>query len=273
MEIIKKEMKENKIALKAENMDDLWHLKNIIEEGDKVTAKTVRKTTVKRGSEIDEGKKEAMVLTIRAEKISLENLLRVTGKIVEGPEKVSMSHHTLSIEPGTILTIEKDWKKYHLERLEKAKIKKPLLLVCVLDRDDADFAMVKESGIDWLASIHPVSSEDESRPMYYQEVMEFIESHVSIKKGAVSDVKNVIIAGPGFERENISEYIRSHNIELSKHIILEHASATGRPGLQEVLKKSANKVLTDTRVARESAFVEEVLKRINTGGLVAYGKK
>ena len=103
--------------LNQTEVENLSSLKKSFKESLEILSKSQTSLEQEYDRIIDEGKKEAMVLTIRAEKISLENLLRVTGKIVEGQEKVSMSHHTLSIEPGTILTIEKDWKKYHLERL------------------------------------------------------------------------------------------------------------------------------------------------------------
>src|SRR3989338_3427494 len=83
----------------------------------------------------------------------------------------------------------------------------------------------------------------------------------------------IVVAGPGFERENLLNYIKEKNPDMGKKIILEHSSDVGRAGIQEVIKRSANTILKDTRIARESAFVEEFLKRINTKGLVVYGPR
>jgi len=271
MEILKQDLKRGLITLKPINMDDLWHLQQILEIGDKVTSKTERRITIKRGSEIVKGEREIITLTISVGKINLDGQLRLTGKIVEGPENVTHEHHTLSIEPGTVLTIEKQWENYQLERLKKAKIKKPLLFICVLDRDQADFAILKESGIESLGSVSPKQSgtrltskaESGDRTEYYKEVMETIENRSEY----------IVVAGPGFEKENLLEYIKQKNPELSKKIILEQASDTGRAGIQEVIKRSASTILKDTRISRESAFVEEFLKRINTKGLVVYGPR
>ncbi len=271
MEILKQDLKHGIITLKPTNMDDLWHLQQILEIGDKVTSKTERRTTIKRGSEIVKGEREIITLTISIEKINLDGHLRLTGKIVEGPENVTHEHHSLLIEPGTILTIEKQWEKYHLDRIKKAKIKKPLLFICVIDREGSDFAVLKESGIEFLGSIHPkhsgsrLSSKSESgdRTGYYKEVMENLEGRSEY----------IVIAGPGFEKENLLNYIKEKNPDLSKKTILEQASDTGRSGIQEVIKRSANTILKDTRIAREASFVEEFLKRINTNGLVVYGAK
>ena len=73
--------------------------------------------------------------------------------------------------------------------------------------------------------------------------------------------------------KNLLKYIKGKNPDLAKKIILEHSSDIGRSGIQEVIKRSANTILKDTRISREAGFVEEFLKRINTKGLVVYGKK
>ena len=271
MEIIKQDLRHGIITVKPINMDDLWHLQQILEAGDKVRSKTERRATIRRGSEIIKGEREIITLTISIEKISLDGQLRLTGKIVEGPENVAHEHHTLNIEPGTILTIEKQWEDYQIDRLKKAKIKKPLLFICVIDREEADFAVLKESGIDFLGSVNPkmsgsrLTSKSESgeRTGYYKEIMETLENKSEY----------IIIAGPGFEKENLLNYIKEKNPELARKIILEQASDTGRSGIQEVIKRSANTIVKDTRISRESSFVEEFLKRINTNGLVVYGIK
>ncbi len=266
MEIVKQDLKKGTISLKINNMDDLWHLVHVLEVGDKVTSKTVRKTTVKRGDSVESGERKAMVLTVDVEKVSLESTLRITGKIVEGPEGVEHNYHTLDIEPGSMLTIEKEWKSYQIDRLKKAKVKAPLLFICVLDRDEANFASLKESGIQMLGTINAsVKDEGDDRTDYYQEVMEYLLGK--------EDYQNIVVAGPGFEKENLLDYIKRNKSDLSKKIILEQASSTGKPGVQEVIKRSANNILKDSRVSREANFVEEFIKRISQNGLVVYGIK
>ncbi|MBI4164061.1 MAG: mRNA surveillance protein pelota [Candidatus Aenigmarchaeota archaeon] len=266
MEILKSDMKEKAVTVRANNMDDLWHLKHVIELDDRVRMLTTRKVVVKRGKEIEEGKREKMMLTVLVEKISLDSQLDLGGKIIEGPENIEHAHHTLHVEPGSVLTIQKPtWKKYQLDRLNKAKVKKKLLLVCVLDREQADFASLSEAGIEMLTSIFPKSPEDTDREDYYKELLKYLEG----KK----DYATIVLAGPGFERENLLKFIKDNSQDLAKKIFLEHTSDIGKPGVQEVIKKSANKILKDTRVAEEGSLVEEFLKRISTRGLVVYGKR
>ena len=262
MEILYIDKKSGEYKLKITNSDDLWHLSHVIEEGDLLTKKDTRTTTVKSGQDIKKGERETMVLTLQVEKIKFEKELRVSGEIVEGPDNISFAHHTFRLEPGDSFTIKKlEWKKYQIERLEKARQKKPLLLVCVLDRDQVDIASVTESGIEPLMTLYPEEQED--RNPFYKEITEVLES---------KDFERVIIAGPGFEKENLYKYLKEHS-DLAGKIVVEQASHTGSSGIEEVLKRTENKIITDTRVSKESKFVDEFLKRIKTDGLVTYGQK
>ncbi|MEM7819964.1 MAG: mRNA surveillance protein pelota [Candidatus Aenigmatarchaeota archaeon] len=262
MKILSQDIKSGVKTLIIEDMDDLWHLKHIIEPGDFVTSKTIRKTVIKRGSEIDYGEKKPMVLTLKVDKTELsENKLRITGQITNGPKTIEMNaYHTMQIEPKDTITIQKEWKSYHIERLKKAQIKHPLLLITVLDREQADFAILKESGIEMIATIR--CKDNEKRDEYYSEIYSFLKK---------KNLKNMIIAGPGFERENLLKFISEKDKEFSKNIILEHSSNIGITGIREVIEKSSSRVLKETRIAKESEIVKEFLQRVSKESLVVYG--
>src|SRR4030067_355908 len=125
MQVLKTDLRHGMIRLKIENPDDLWHLEKMLEKGDLVTARTLRKTTVKRGSEVDSGDRKPVTLTIQLEKVEYHkdiHVLRLSGKITEGPEDIQISsYHTLSIDTDTVLAVHKaKWKAYHMDRLRKA---------------------------------------------------------------------------------------------------------------------------------------------------------
>ncbi len=266
--------KENTAKIRTETPDDLWHLEKILEPGDLVTSRTMRKTTIKRGHEIDKGDRKPVTLTIQVEKKEFHkdsHMLRLTGPIKSGPEDLVQigSYHSLGIGTDAILTIQKkQWKSHHIDRLNKAKIKPSLLLICVLDREEADCAALKESGIEYLASFSSVKVKDsDSLEDYHKEIMGYLE-------GKQEGFQAIVLAGPGFERENLLKYIREKKPELAKRIVLEHANSTGRAGIQEVIKTSANQILKDTRIARETELVEKLLEGINKDeGQAVYGKK
>jgi protein pelota len=267
MKILNRNLKEQTLEIKVESPEDLWHLERILEPGDMVTSRTFRKASVKRGGEYEYGDKRPMTLTLRLEKAEFQRdsgVLRLSGPIAEGPEDVpKQSYHSMQIDAGSVLSVRKErWKPHQIERLEKARTRKPALLICVLDREDADFAMLRESGIEMKARI--TNYDRENMEEYYGKIIAYLRTQ---------GTQAIVIGGPGFERENLLRYIGSKDRELAGKIMLEHSSSTGINGVQEILKKSANRILKETRIAQESAHVNEILKRMKTDGLVVYGAK
>ena len=168
----------------------------------------------------------------------------------------------------TVITIQKkEWKSYHLERLEKAKIKPSLLLICVLDRDEACFAELKESGIEYLTTIYSKKQrEEDNLDGYRNEILKYLE-------GKQEKFNAIIIAGPGFEKENLLKHIKERNPELAKKIFIEHCHSLGITGINEVVRKCSARILRDSRIAKETELVEELFSRIYSEGLAVYGKK
>lgn len=267
MKTIKKDLKHGVISLLIENPEDLWHIEHVLEIGDLVKSKTLRKVSVKHGGEHKLSDKKPMTLKIELEKLNFDDsskTLRLSGKIVEGPENTQLSsYHTLTLKPGTVFTVlKRKWSSYQLKRIEESRIKRPTVLICVLDRDRADFALLDVK----LKVIGHIDSEDpENREKYHNEIMKFIRGS--------SDWERFVIAGPGFEAENVMKYVKDNDTVLSRKGILESSSCTGITGINEVIKKSGERVLRDTRIGEESQLVEEIMARIKTEGLVAYGKK
>ena len=116
----------DEMKVKTENLDDLWYLSQIIDQGDLVKGKTVRK--IKIGEE-DQRKqkvvKKSVFIEIKEGKVEFSkttNVLRVSGVITEGPEDISKGeHHTFNIEENTVITIKKEkWLKYQLDRIKDA---------------------------------------------------------------------------------------------------------------------------------------------------------
>ena len=115
MKVLKKELRfgEGEISLITESLDDLWHLKYILEPGDLVFAFTKRRiegaTDKLRPEKAD---KRTVRLGITVEKVEFHkfsNRLRVHGTILEGID--TGAYHTVNIEEGTNLSIVKKWKK------------------------------------------------------------------------------------------------------------------------------------------------------------------
>ncbi|MBN1896518.1 MAG: mRNA surveillance protein pelota [Candidatus Aenigmarchaeota archaeon] len=266
MKTVKKDLRNGLVVLKMETPEDLWHLERILRPGDMIKTRTMRKVSVKAGGEYKMSEKKPMVLAVEMEKMSFDattGALRVAGKITEGPEDTKLSsYHTMEIEPGNVITVTKShWHSSDFDRIRESAERQPSILICVLDRDEADIAMLKGTGIHNIAHIDSENPED--KEPYRKEVAKFLAGQDGY------DV--MIVAGPGFEAGNVVKVMKNAYPEVKP--VLEGASHTGPNGINEVIKRSADRVLRDTRIGRESMIVGDILARIKMDGLIAYGKE
>ncbi|NMC09372.1 MAG: pelota family protein, partial [Methanothrix sp.] len=102
---------------------------------------------------------------------------------------------------------------------------------------------------------------------FFQEVAKAIDQ-------AAGEGAQVILAGPGFAKEDLKKLIDSSYPDLAVRIAMDDASSIGRSGFQEVLRRGAVKtVLESSRIAREAKLIEELFREIATDGRAAYGLK
>lgn len=267
MHVIKRDMRDGLMVLRMESADDLWHLERIIGPGDIVKGRTMRKVAVKAGGEFSMSEKKPMVLALAAEKLSFDETtgtLRITGKITEGPPDTKLSsYHTLAVEPGTVITVtKKRWGASDMKRIKESALRQPRILVCVMDREDADIAIVSGRGISVIGKVECQDRED--MDAYRGEVLRFLQNQQGYDAA--------VVAGPGFEAGNFARFAREHDPKLAARITVESASHTGMNGINEVMRRSGERVLRESRIGTESRLVEEVLSRIKSQGLVTYGK-
>ena len=138
MLVLKTELRfnEGEISLVPESLDDLWHLKYILEPGDLVYSFTKRRiegATDKLRPEKEA--KKTVRLGVKVEKVEFHkfsNRLRIHGTIVDGID--AGAYHTLNIEEGTNLSIIKKWKNDQFERIREAEIaaKRPKVVIATI---------------------------------------------------------------------------------------------------------------------------------------------
>ena len=153
MKLLSKDFKKGFVKLEINSLDDLWFLSNIIDEGDSVSGRTFRK--IKIGEATDRNAnvvKKPVTLKINVEKIEFHkfsNSLRVSGKIIEGPEDVPKgSYHTFDLEEGTKIKIEKlEWLKFQIQKLKEASEEQTeKILLVAMDRSEVSYALLTQAG-------------------------------------------------------------------------------------------------------------------------------
>lgn len=274
MKILKKNLKEGLVVLVPDNLDDLWHLDKILEKGDLVSASTTRKFV----SESGKSERKEVRVTLELESLDFNpssERLHVLGTITEGrPEKyVSLgAHHSIDVNPGIKLGVKKHWKKHQLDRLEGAvrASKQPKLVIIALDDEEAEIALLLDSGIKRKANIKSGKSgkqyESSSKQgNYLNEVFEALK---------LVKASKIIVAGPGFTKDDFKDFCAEREPDLAGKILVEGAGSGGESGVREVIKRGVvERVAAESRLSKETLLVEEVLKEIAQDGLVSYGLK
>ncbi|MCD6522721.1 MAG: mRNA surveillance protein pelota [Candidatus Diapherotrites archaeon] len=265
-----------KIVVVAETLDDLWHLEKVIEKDDLVTAKSERRFT----SEGGRTERKPITVTIKVEAIELHkhsNKLRLLGTIVRGyPEDYVQigTHHTIEVMPQKTITIEKvQWKRYQLQRIKEAveASKRPKVLLVVMDDESAEIALLREFGLEQKGTIRSGRS---GKAFKQRDVMQ--EYFHNIAKALEQfDTPKVIVAGPGFTKDDFATFCAEKYPELRKRLITEDIGGVSRAGMQELLKRDViKKIMEKARVVQETNLIERVLTEIaKDSGLVAYGRK
>ncbi len=273
MKIIKKELRfnEGEVSLITESLDDLWHLKYILEPHDVVYAFTKRRiegaTDKLRPEKAD---KKTVRLGIEVEKVEFHkfsNRLRVHGTIVEGID--AGSYHTLNIEEGTNLSIVKQWKNDQLQRLREAELaaRRPKVIIATIEEGEACIGVVRQYGVEESSSLKQTLGKGEG-----DKRNEFFGELASQLKWAAEKVEAVILAGPGFTKEDFLDFLKVKEPELAKKIVLEDTSSIGVSGFQEVLRRGAvDRIMEESRIGREAKLIEELMKEISINGKAAYG--
>src|SRR5659263_578433 len=159
MKLLKKDLRgnEGEISLIVESLDDMWHLKYILEPQDIVFADTKRRiegaTDKLRPEKAD---KKTMRIGICVEKVEFHkfaNRLRVHGTIVDGID--IGAYHTINIEAGTDISIIKKWKSDQFERIKEAQIAsmRPNVIIATIEEGEASIGMVRQFGVEDTTSI------------------------------------------------------------------------------------------------------------------------
>ncbi len=268
-----------------ENQDDLWHLYNIIEKGDLVKAETFRELKVSRGEDVMKGSRVKMVLGVQTEQVEFQKFtgkLRIRGRIRDAPERYDSllgAYHTLTVgEDNQVVFENKAIDRRVQDRLNRAsKVKRPEILLIGLSDGDAAIAVYRDIGLQVLLQMSrniPGKREgDDSRFTAKQSLYKELYSALAEILQREQNVRNIVIAGPGFWKNEFLNLIRERNPDAAAKVVLENCSYGGLDGIKEALRRDVvEKISHEGSAQQERLLLEEVYRRLgNAEGLVTYG--
>ncbi|MEM0231015.1 MAG: mRNA surveillance protein pelota [Candidatus Woesearchaeota archaeon] len=273
MKILYKNIKKGIIKVRAECSDDLWVLSEVISRGDTVSGRTFRKIKLGGEDSKSESYRKEVYLSIIVETIEFYeygNELRISGKIINAQEDIPAgAYHTISVREGSEIEIEKkDWLNFQLEKLEQAQNRAPNLLICLCDRDSAEFYRPRFQGYEKLLQLRG----EVEKKMMKSECKDF---YAEIKKAVLEYNKRlnpdkIIVASPSFWKESLSKALDCE--ELKGKLLYSSISSADSTSLSELMKRpEVLEVLKHDRIANEDRLVSELLEKVAKGRLAEYG--
>ncbi|WP_424018737.1 mRNA surveillance protein pelota [Halorientalis pallida] len=262
-----------RITVVPETLDDLWHLTYVLEPGDRVGGDTTRRIQRNDDKMRDTGgEREHMYVTLAVDDVEFArfaNRLRVGGEIVDCSREDQLGHHhTLNVEERDELEVEKRWKSDQLERLNEAveASENPDVAIATVEEGQAYVHTVAQYGTEERASITaPTGKGEYARPR--EELFSDLTDVL-----ARLDVAAIILAGPGFTKQDALDYIEDESPDVAELITTVDTSGVGDRGVHEVLKRGAvDEVQEQTRIAEEADLIDELMDQIGQGEKAAYG--
>ena len=264
------------IRVQIETDEDIWHLYNVIEVGDLVTASTTRREE-KAADKLraERAEKKRMTLGVRIEKIEFSEddlRLKLLGTIETGPQDIGQ-HHTLILENGdSLLIAKKHWRETQLERLDRAvrDSKKPRIVFVSLDQDDATVAVMRQFGLKEITTVRSGRSGKQ-----YTEKPQADGYHAEVISKVVPLMEPnmpVVLLGPGFEKESLADDLKKARPDLFSKLHVYHTGQCGMAGVNELIKTGMGaEVLRESSVGAEMEAVEQLMTEIARNGLGTYG--
>ncbi|XP_001847844.2 protein pelota [Culex quinquefasciatus] len=282
------------IVLIPEEPEDMWHAYNLIAEGDQVRSSTIRKVQNETATGSTSSSRMRTILTISVETIDFDTqaqVLRLKGRNIEENQFVKMgAYHTLDLELNRKFTLTKRlWDSIALERVETAcDPTQSADVAAVIMQDGLAHVCLITSAMTLVRSKIDVSiprkrkgnvaQHEKGLAKFYDSLIQSIIRHVNFDV-----VKCVLLASPGFVKDQFFEYMFQQAVKTDNKVLLEnkgkfmlvHSSSGFKHSLKEVLQDPAVVAkMSDTKAAGEVKALEQFYTTLQCEPAKAfYGKK
>jgi len=267
MQILEFNEKKGILRLKVDDEDDLWLISYLLENGDRVIARTTRDVGLG-----DEARRVPIVVDLKVEKTEFQQFttrLRIHGIILDAPEKYGIkgSHHTINLDLGDeIIIIKEKWKLHILDKIFKKAEKRFKTLIAIVDFDEFLIALPMLQGVRILEekSLRSITKEEGVIEKNAEEIANTINDYARRL-----EVEAIIIAGPGPFKEIVAKKVDSKG----RRIYLDSTSSATRAGLNELLRRDIiTQVIRDYEISEAQRIYEKFMEELSKGSrLIAYG--
>uniref|UniRef100_A0A8C4X9X9 Protein pelota homolog n=1 Tax=Erpetoichthys calabaricus TaxID=27687 RepID=A0A8C4X9X9_ERPCA len=258
----------SQVTLMPEEPEDMWHTYNLLQVGDSLRASTFRKVLTESSTGSVGSNRVRTTLTISVEAIDFDTQacqLRVKGTNIQENEYVKMgAYHTIELELNRKFTLAKKvWDSVVLERIEQAcdPAQQADLAAVIMQEGLANIVLVTPAMTLLRAKVEVTIPRKCGSCM-----MQGILRHISF-----DIVKCVLVASPGFVKDQFCTYLFGQAVKTDNKILLEnrskfvqvHSSSGHKYSLKEVLSDpTVTSRLADTKAAGEVKVLEDFYKML-----------
>eukprot|EP00834_Sanchytrium_tribonematis_P006066 NODE_416_length_7838_cov_1.514537.p3 type:complete len:378 gc:universal NODE_416_length_7838_cov_1.514537:1363-2496(+) len=237
----------------AEDAEDIWTIYNIIVAGDRLRTTTFRKIVNESSTGSIQNEKKRITLSIKVEETAYDgfaNVVHVKGKVCEESKFVKMNqYHTLDTLINQKIWIAKDdWDQINLRRIDEAcdLSKKAEVGAVVLQEGLAHICLLTNAITIPLLKVDTTVSKKRTGSTQHKHSLEkFLNNVVDgmIRHFDFSKLKAVIIASPGFLKDNLYSRLIQYGVTNNDKTLLDfkdkfivlHGSSGHFQSLQDLL--------------------------------------
>ncbi|KAG8856817.1 Translation factor pelota [Tulasnella sp. 330] len=293
------------VTLRPEDDEDMWHLYNLIQEGDEVRAPAIRRVVSTSATGSTDSQRVRIHLTLQVTNVHFSPssstastaagpsasdqhaAIQVSGRVSQENQHVKMgAHHTLDLEPNRdIRIVKEDWDSISLGRVQEACVEGRGADVgaIVCGEGNAAICLLSENMTVVRQRIEvPVPRKrmgsstlhDKGVERFYAAVYAGLLRHIPFM-----EMRAVVLASPGFVKDTLYDYIfaeatRTNNKALlgaRQKFVRVHTSSSHVHSLVEVLKSpEVASQLKETKFAREGIMLDKFFKMLASDELRAW---
>ncbi|WWD02790.1 mRNA surveillance protein pelota [Kwoniella europaea PYCC6329] len=294
------------VTLRPEDDEDMWHVYNLISEGDHVRALAVRRVQTLSSTGSSDSFRVKTNLTLEVTKTAFSPAasssqsngtgekkeptasLQISGKVVEENEFVKLgAYHTLDLEANRDFRLTKTsgWDSIALERIQEStqEGRGAELGAIVCGEGTAAICLLSEHMTTVRQRIEvSVPRKRKGGTSGHEKAMENFLSTVYqaiLRLIPYQDLKAVVIASPGFTKDTLYDYIfQQANLTSNKPLLSSrskwikvHSNTSHVHGLVEALRApEVAKMLQGAKFAREGVGLDKFHKMLATDELRAW---
>nr|MEB3860497.1 mRNA surveillance protein Pelota [Desulfurococcales archaeon] len=227
-----------RLSLRIDFEEDLWHLRFVLRPGDIVEGLTFRSISIG-GRRVE---KKQVRVKLRVKQVEFQPFtgrLRVFGVIVEGPEEYGLrgKHHAMTIGVGQSVTITREggWPASVVDRLRGSGPRGRALIVAV-DYEEYAIALLSPVGFRVLVEGYSrLPGKDD--PAREEATLRFISSVAgqAVEYSSKSDATLIVVVGPGNLKNEVASKIRK--LSPKTQVYVDSASMGGRAGVEEAIRR------------------------------------